>query len=111
MSFFFFQQSDAKYWFLKLSLNMCFCFLRDSGFNHLGKTTISFIASIVKLPTDVQDFPVWLPCGCVVEAQKGEVMLGAELMPDLLSNHGDSMVSRVSGPCRAMEADDPLMGF
>ena len=61
MSFFFFQQSDAKYWFLKLSLNTCFCFLRDPGFNHLGKTTISFIASIVKLPTDVQDFPVWLP--------------------------------------------------
>lgn len=49
-------------------------------------------------------------CGCVVEAQKGEVMLGAELMPDL-SNHGDSMVSRISGSCRATEADDPLMGF
>ena len=47
----------------------------------------------------------------MVEAQKGEVMLGAELMPDLLSNRGDSMVSRVSGPCRATEADDPLMGF
>lgn len=58
MSFFFFQQSDAKYWFLKMSLNTCFCFLRDPGFNHLGKTTISFIDSIVKLPIDVQDFPV-----------------------------------------------------
>lgn len=38
-------------------------------------------------------------------------MPGAELMSDLLSNHGDSMVSRFSGPCRAPEADDPLMSF
>lgn len=49
-------------------------------------------------------------CGCVVEAQKGSDAGGPRLMPDL-SNHGASMVSRVSGPCWATEGDHPLMGF
>lgn len=36
------------------------CFLRDPGFNHLGKTTIHLIASFVEVPIDVQNFLVQL---------------------------------------------------